>query len=468
MKIGRKDIIWNYLATSMRILSGIVVLPITLRLLPTEEIGIWTLFLSLITITSLLDLGFSNSFSRSVTYVYSGVKELKSKGFAAAETKEVDYGLLKTLLKAMRRYYSIIALTFLLIFVLVSPYYLSSVVLDKYSGDKQTIWIAWFVFGALLSYELYTYYYSSILTGRGLVKRNMQIIVLSQSIRIIVTIILLLLGLEIIALVLGVLVSDLVNRTVSYYVFFDRETKLKLSTSANSEQTVKETIKVLAPNSIKLGLTSLGVFLRSKAVVLMAPMFLTLSDVGQYGTTKMIVDLIASLGVGWFSTFFPKISEYIVHGKQDDIKRLYIKGFLTLLSVFIVLGCGMMLLGNPVLTLIKSKTMLLDNKYLFVLIAFSFLEQNQSIASNILLARNEVPFFKSNIASGIITVLLLWLMFKFTELGVWSLILSSGIAMSLYVNWKWPLVVYKDLKLRPKDFLLTAKVLWTENVNKRK
>jgi len=78
MQIGRKDLLWNYAATSMRILSGIVVLPITLRMLPSEEIGIWSIFLALMTITSLLDFGFSNSFSRNVTYIYSGVKELKT------------------------------------------------------------------------------------------------------------------------------------------------------------------------------------------------------------------------------------------------------------------------------------------------------------------------------------------------------------------------------------------------------
>ena len=168
MQIGRKDLLWNYAATSMRILSGIIVLPITLRMLPSEEMGIWSIFLSLITITSLLDFGFSNSFSRNITYVYSGVKELKAKGYAVCETSEVDYGLLKSLLSAMKRYYGIAALVFLVIFLIASPFYISSV-LAQYSGDKQTIWIAWYVFGAVLTYELYTYYYSSILTGRGLV-----------------------------------------------------------------------------------------------------------------------------------------------------------------------------------------------------------------------------------------------------------------------------------------------------------
>jgi O-antigen/teichoic acid export membrane protein len=212
MQIGRKDLLWNYAATSMRILSGIVVLPIALRMLPSEEMGIWSIFISLMTITSLLDFGFSNSFSRNITYVYSGIKELKTKGYAAVETSDIDYGLLKSLLSAMRRYYGVAALAFLIIFLAGSPFYLSSV-LQQYSGNKQTIWIAWFIFGGILAYELYTYYYNTILIGRGLVKRNMQIIVLSQSIRIVVTLAFLFAGLNIISLVLGLLISDIINRT---------------------------------------------------------------------------------------------------------------------------------------------------------------------------------------------------------------------------------------------------------------
>ena len=460
MQIVRKDLFWNYAATSMRILSGIVVLPITLRMLSSEEMGIWSIFLSLITITSLLDFGFSNSFSRNITYVYSGVKELKTKGYAVAETSEVDYGLLKSLLSAMKRYYGIMALVFLVIFLAVSPFYMSSV-LEQYSGDKQAIWIAWYIFGAILAYELYTFYYNGILIGRGLVKRNMQIVVFSQSIRIVITLAFLFIGFGIISLVIGLLIGDVVNRTLSYYVFYDRETKKNLAPFKSNSSW--HTIKTLAPNSLKLGFVFLGIFLRSKAIVLMAPFFLSLSEIAQYGISKQIIELIVSLGVAWFFTFFPKLSQYSVQEKQNDKKRIYIKGTVILLLTFVVLGTGLILFGNPILILIKSKTFLLSGGYLFLMLLFSFLEQNQGMAQNIILARNEVAFFKANILSGIVSVLLLFLMFTFTSLGVLSLILCTGLAMSIYLNWKLPYVVAKELQLTFKDYIWVIKEFWNEN-----
>ena len=460
MQIGRKDLFWNYTATSMRILSGIVVLPITLHMLSSEEMGIWSIFLSLITITSLLDFGFSNSFSRNITYVYSGVKELKKEGYVVAETTEVDYGLLKSLLSAMKRYYGIAALVFLVVFLAGSPFYMSSV-LEQYNGDKQAIWIAWYIFGAVLAYEVYTYYYSSILIGRGLIKRNMQIVVFSQLIRIATTLGFLFAGLGIISLVLGLLISSVVNRTLSYHTFYDRETKNNLFASVSNFSW--DTIKTLAPNSLKIGFVLLSIFLRSKAIVLMAPFFLSLSEIAEYGISKQIIDLIVSLGVAWFLTFLPKLSQYSVQEKQSDRKRLYIKGKMALLLTFVVLGGSLILFGNHMLIFIQSKTLLLPGSYLFLMLFFSLLEQNQGIAQNIILARNEVAFFKANILSGFMSILLLFLMFKFTSLGVLSLILCTGLALSFYLNWKLPYVVAKELQLTFKDYIWVIKEFWNEN-----
>jgi O-antigen/teichoic acid export membrane protein len=450
MQIGRKDLLWNYVATSMRILSGIIVLPVALRMLPSEEMGIWSIFLSLMTITSLLDFGFSNSFSRNVTYVYSGVKELKTKGYAVAETSEVDYGLLKTLLLAMKRYYGIAALVFLIIFLAGSPFYISSV-LGQYSGDKQTIWIAWYIFGALLAYELYTYYYNSILIGRGLVKRNMQVIVFSQSIRIIVTLAFLFAGLGIISLVLGLLISDVLNRTLARRVFYDRETKVKLSEATATRDW--DTIKTLAPNSLKIGFTSLSYFLRNQSIVLIAPFYLSLSQIAEFGISKQLISVISALGLAWYHTYYSQTAQYQVRENIDGVKRLYIKGTLNLILMFIIGGGVLLMFGSDVLLFIKSKTSLLCNKYLFLMLLFVFFEAHQIMANGTLIAKNEVPFFKADIISGICSVLVLLLMFNFTSLGVLSLILATGLVLCVYMNWKVPVTLAKEIQLTLKDYI---------------
>jgi len=454
MQIGRKDVAWNFAATFMRIASGLIVLPLVLRLLPSQEVGLWNIFLTIGSIAALLDFGFSNSFARNITYIFSGVKELKAEGYVAVDQNDtsVDFSLLRSVIRAMRRYYGILAIIFLLLFIAVSPFYLQSI-LEKYRGNTHVVWTAWFTYGALVAYQLYTYYYGALLTGRGYIKKNMQIIVVAQSARIIITAIFLLYGLGLISLVIGMFISDILNRTLSYLAFYDKETALQIKSS--KALPVKEIMKIMTPNAIKIGLTSVGGFLINKAVILIAPLYLSLSDIASYGTTKQFIDLIASIGGIWFSTYYPKMTLYRVNNEIDGVKRLYTKSKIFLVISFILLGCGLILVGPPILQFIHSKTHLLPAAMIFVFLIVGFLEDNHGISGALLLTKNEVPFVKASLLSGIGTVLLFFFGLKFTSLGIWTMILAPGIAQATYQNWKWPLSVIKDLKLTSSDYFNT-------------
>ena len=349
----------------------------------------------------------------------------------------------------MRFYYGLLAGLFLALFVIISPFYLSTI-LQKYSGDTREIWVSWFTFGVLVAYQLYTYYYSSLLSGRGLVRRSLQITILSQSFRIVITVIFLLCGMGLISLVIGLLISDILNRTLSYMAFYDRDIKQELK---NSEAVpVKEILKIMTPNAVKIGITTVGGFFINKMVILIAPLYLSLSDIASYGTTKQMIDLIVSLGGIWFGTYYPKLTLYRVSDDEQGVKRLYIKGKLCLIAVFIVCGVGLIFVGPPVLEWIHSKTHLLPAVMIAVFLIVAFLEANHGMSGSLLLTKNEVPFVKASIFSGIAVVVLLFVSLKCTSIGIWGMILAPGIAQAVYQNWKWPLQVSRELNLKIKDY----------------
>ncbi len=92
MQISKVDVAWSFFATFFRVASTALLLPIILRLLPADEVGLWTIFMSVTFIVNLFDFGFSSSFSRNITYIFSGVKELKPEGFTASvDQGKVDY-----------------------------------------------------------------------------------------------------------------------------------------------------------------------------------------------------------------------------------------------------------------------------------------------------------------------------------------------------------------------------------------
>ena len=463
MQIGRKDIAWNLIATFMRIASGLIVLPLVLRLLTREEVGLWNIFITVGSVITLLDFGFSNSFSRNITYIFSGVKALRATGYETVDKSDntIDYSLLKSVIRAMRWFYGILSVIFLGLFVIISPFYLTKI-LQNYSGNHNEIWIAWFVYGILVSYQLYTYYYGSLLNGRGMVKRYHQNVVIGQGCRIISILILLLLGYGIISLVIGQLVGDIVNRIICYVSFYDKEikTELKASESLNT----KEIMKIMSPNAVKIGITSVGGFLVNKAVLLIAPLYLTLSDVASYGTTKQLIDLIGSFGLLWFSTFYPKITLHRVSDELIHLKRMYIKGKLALIAVFLFCGLGLIVAGPFFMKLIHSKTPLLSTSMLIVFLIIAFLENNHAMSAQMLLTKNEVPFAKASIIAGLTTVILLYMGFTITNLGIWAMILAPGISQAIYNNWYWPRFVIKDLKINIFDYWNTLIYTIKENI----
>ena len=467
MQIGKKDVIWNFVATTMRVASGLIVLPLVLHLLPSEEVGLWNIFLIIGSLAALLDFGFSNSFSRNITYIFSGVKELKITGYTvvAENDKSIDYGLLKSVISSMRRYYGILALVFLVLFFAVSPIYLTTV-LGKYSGNKSEVWFAWFTYGVLVAYQLYTYYYSSLLIGRGLIKKNLQITIIGQASRIISSIIFLLLGFGLISLVIGQLVSDIVNRILCYIAFYDSEIKQRIKESVSIP--VKEIMKIMTPNAVKIGITTIGMFLVNKLIVLIAPLFLSLSQIGSYGTTKQIIDLIVSFGALWFSTYYPKITHHRVNDNLFHLKRMYIKSRLILLGVFLLCGIGFIIAGPFLLNLIHSKTQLLPTLMIFALLIFAYLDSIQSISISLLLSGNEVPFMKSALLTGFMSISILFLLFYFTTIGIWGLILAPGISQLVYQDWKWPKLVKRNLRIKFNDYWIELIRLIESAINQLK
>jgi O-antigen/teichoic acid export membrane protein len=199
-----------------------------------------------------------------------------------------------------------------------------------------------------------------------------------------------------------------------------------------------------------------------------APLFLPLPVIGSYGITMQIASMIGQVGVTWFGTFYPQLAQYTVQQRNEDVKRLYIKALFILFAVYALLGTGFMLFGQDILIFLKSRTLLLGGLYIFAILLFALLDQAQNIATAIFTSRNEIPHYKSYLAAGGLTVLFCVIMFMFDKhvtavFGVWSLILSAGLATGCYILWKWPLEVAKYLNLKWQDVYMNISEMWKEN-----
>ena len=444
--IGKRDLIWAMLATLFRIGSGVLLFPMVLSMLPSETVGVWTIFTSVTLITGILDFGFNQSFARNISYVFSGVRSLKRDGHeyvADAENEKIDYVLLKNTIGAMRYFYSRMALILFVFLAVGGTFYIHSL-MQNYGSDVREIYVAWAIVCIVNSYNLYTLYYDSLLSGRGLIKRKNQIVLIGNISYLSLAVVLLLCRLGLVAIVSAQLVSVLIIREMSRRSFYSTDIKNGLSNVAEGEY--KSVLKAIVPNAVKLGLASVGGFLTFRLSTFVGPMYISLSDMASFGITLQLLSVVSSLALLYTNVYLPKVFQWRVENNITQVRRTFRLSMLLVFIAFISGGLLISLLGNWALDVLGSDTQLLAGGLLAFLVLHYYLETNMVNATEYLLAKNEVPFYKRYLVSGVVTVILLFVFVGYLGLGVWGIIAAPMISQSILQYWKWPYEVYKELK----------------------
>jgi O-antigen/teichoic acid export membrane protein len=448
MRINKADVIWNYAATILRVASYALLLPFILRTMPSEMVGVWSVFMAINSFAALLDLGFSPSFTRNVTYIFSGIKTLRVTGFHEEDTdKTVDYGLLKGIIVAMKWFYLRMAVILFLLLATLGTYYLWTV-LKNYKGPQTEIYIAWMVLCAICTYTIYTQYLDCLLQGRGHVKRSKQIVIVGQSVYIVIAAAFILAKFGLLAIISAQAISVIIIRVLVSKSFFTKEIKEALHNAIPRPR--KEVLDAIYPNAIKIGLTWIGAFVIQKSSILIGSLHLPLEDIATYGITIQLISMIANFSTVYTSTYTPKIVQSRVTKDTDAIKEVYIKGQVVLILTYVAGGAAILFLGKWGLALIGSKTQLMSFVLIALALVIAFLESNHGIAAGVLLTNNEVPFFKASLVAAAVTITLLYVMLYRFNMGLWAMVLAPGIAQ-LYNNWRWPYELYRQLNISIQD-----------------
>ena len=441
--IGKREIIWSYAGTAFMIGAGVILLPFILHKMPQETVGIWNIFQTITALVMLLDFGFRPTFARNISYIFSGVKSLQRNGVAHTTSEAaVDYSLLKGTLLAMKRFYRWMALAVFALLATAGTAYFYYI-LQKYSGDRQDALIAWILLIAINCYNLYTFYYEALLTGKGYVTRAQQINMLGQAVYLALAIGLIYAGFGLTAIVASQLISTVIRRILTYRVFFT--TELKANIQSVEPQDPKAILSAISPNAVKSGLTQLGGFMVNKSAILIGSAFLTLEQVACYGITIQVMDILARCATVFYQSYLPKLAQCRAENDLNGLKRYYILCTGSLLAVYAVGSVAWIFLGNWALDLIQSQTHFVPAAMLMVMLLISTLEHNHAVSAGFIMADNKIPFFIPSLVSGAATVVLLWVFLSPLHMGIWGLILAPGIAQLAYQNWKWPSVVIKEL-----------------------
>lgn len=445
MKITNKDIIWGYLSPILQIGASLFLLPVVLKKLSADEMGIFYIFISFSSLINLLDFGLSPTFARNISYIFSGVKNLESEGISFKNSTEIDYYLLKLTINAVKKIYTYISLIIMILCNTFGLLYINNLLKQNTSINRNLVLLAWIIYVSSLAFNFYYYYYTPLLLGRNLIKESHKTIVLTRITYILIAYFLVSYNFGLLGIGIASLLSSFVNQISSHLYFYDKKIKYLLNNIKTNNSEEIKIIKIILKNSSKLGLVSVAAFLINKSSVFIMSAFLGLTIIGKYGLTLQIAMVLTSVSVVVFNTYQPTINYLRTKNETDKIMKIFSISLCIAYTTYILGSIFLVLFGNKILLAIKSNTLILENKYLIIFLFINFLEMNHSIAATLITTKNTVPFVKPALLSGIGIIILMILSLKYTKMGIYGIILSQGLIQLSYNNWKWPIEITKDL-----------------------
>lgn len=436
IKLGKKDVIWSYLAQFLSIGSGVITLPFILNKLSTAEIGLNYILLTVGSVIALVDLGFAPQFARNFTYVFSGAQELKKEGVGVT-SNETNYELLAYLLKTARYIYGILAiLALVLLLVVGTPYVYKTTDGFLAVPNAQYVWII-YSFGVL--FQIFYSYYFSMLLGAGKVKEQKYAIIGNKILYMVILISGLYLGAGLLSVALAQLISPFLGRFIAYRSFYSDELKLSLSNQNTKDRNrIINIFNVLWFNAKRTAVMQIGSYAILRFSMFIAGLYLTLEEFASYGLMVQLVGIIGTASSTFMQISQPKFASLRARHAKENLLASFSIALLVYYILFIIGAILLIIWGDEILLLIKANADFPTGIVMTLYCAVMFFEYNHANFAILISSDNKVPFAPASILTGLAVCIGIFIVVRFTSLGVLGLVIVQGVCQAAYQNWKWP------------------------------
>jgi O-antigen/teichoic acid export membrane protein len=450
-RIHQSAVIWSLVATLLRVGANLFVLPLILRKLPPDQLGLWYVFGSIGSLAALLDLGFEPTVARMASYAWGGASRFVAFGFHQEDAERPDLGanlpLLRDLIATLKAYYLYVGLGVLFLLALGGGCWVW-IVTENLPTPSSLRW-AWVVYAAGCSLNFVSGRWPALLTGVGAVRDAQFVSIVSLLVYYALAVAGLLAGMGLWAMVLSSVGLGFVARSLGQRLF---QKVVAFPGGLPMAHFDRKIFSAIWPNAWRTGFVSIGAFMIVQSNTLVCSAFLGLKATASYGISFQVISILFGLCGTWMAVKTPLINQLRVQGRHQDIVPVFVGRMrLTILSYFAGALC-VIFLASPTLRLLGSKTTLLPEDQLAVLALIRFLELHHSLYGALVLSENHNPFLKQALITGVAIVICSIILTPY--LGVWGLLLSTGLIQACYNNW-WPVWrALRGLNLNPRLYFV--------------
>lgn len=445
IKLDKKDVIWSYLAQFLSIGTGIITLPFILNKLSAEEIGFNYILITVGSVITLVDLGFAPQFARNFTYIFSGAQELKKEGIGKVG-KGINYHLLAYLLKTARYIYGLLAvLALILLLIIGTPYVYRTT--NEFTAVPNALEV-WVIYSFGILFQVFYSYYFSMLLGAGKIKEQKYALIGNKLTYIIILISGLYFGFGLLSVAVAQFVSPFFGRIVSYHYFYSPSLRTILSTYKTTErEKIIYIFKTLWYNAKRTAIMQIGAYAILRFSMFIAGLYLSLSEFASYGLMVQLVGICGTISVTYMQISQPKFSSLRAKGEDTRLLTNFSVALLVFYVLFILGSMIIILWGQAILNLIHANAELPSKVILLIYCIVMFLEFNHSNFAGLISTDNKVPFAPASISTGLAVCFGIFIVVRYSNLGIIGLVLVQGICQAVYQNWRWPQLALHNFQI---------------------
>jgi hypothetical protein len=409
----------------------------------------------------LFDFGFSNQFSRNISYVFSGSQELKKEGLITIpENGKINYHLLKIVISTSRIIYRILALLVIVTMLLPGTWYIYNVT-NRFTLVSNTLLI-WLLYSISVAFNVYYLYLKSFLIGKGAIAESRKVTVYSRIVYLCIAYILLLLKFGLISIVIADFSCLCLQRIISKKYFFTKDLQTILKQYSMTKFEFKNCFQIIWYNTKKIGIAAVSEFVVLRSGLFFSGLFLSAEDISSYGLMLQLIDGFSTISLTMNTINMPIFAEYrIINNHTGLLKKFSITTGIFYISFLLFVLC-VIFLGNVFLVIIKSKTLLPDITILIIYSIMKLLWHNAGCFKGIILSGNSIPWVKSTFFTSIFVIIGIYLVLKYSYLGIMGIVFIQLIGQLCYTDWKWPSLVCREFGISFKNFLFLS---YHETVN---
>lgn len=443
-------------AMAMQIISGIVMIPLTVAYLSPAEITIWSVFLTFQSINILMEFGFTPAFSRNFTYVFAGAASLQADGAPQRAEGQGGLALLAAVLVAAQRFYFFLAALALVVLGTGGSIYLYVLTQEQFgvpglldvSGWLQFLaspngdsWRGWFILIATMSLSTYFNWQGSLMMGADRMRQNYLVLIASRATQVALSIVGLTMAPSVTVLCLAYAASIVVYRLMTQHAVADIVASVRDIKPPSGD--VRQALAAVSHNATRTGWAQLGSFLGNRFNLLSISAFLGVAAASQFSVALQAYSALSTVSYVVVGLLSPAAAAARVCRDEQALREISAFVLTVVPSVFICGSIALMVTGDYLLRVIHSHTSLPSTWILLLMACAGALDLITSASTSLISTGNRVPYLRAVVVTGFLVALGI-LAAGLMGGGLASFLIVQIVLLAGYNAWRWPLFLARE------------------------